>query len=287
MYTGYYMILKQEERARNIKDCLKKKDWTGFFKILTGDENEKIFRSGIQNYVQNLFKTVKEKPDDRILKISALESQINPHFLYNTLESIRGQAIVSGSVDIAKTTEALAVFFRYSISQKRNIVTLQDEINNIKNYFLIQKYRFDDRFQLEILTDDNDISDYVLPKLTLQPIVENAIFHGLETKEGSGTVKIAITTTVKRLLITVSDNGLGMTSEILDCVNQKLRDDTFPSEENSGIALVNVNRRIKLFFGDQYGLQIYSIQGKGTDVEIVLPLVKIDKVIREKAINEK
>jgi two-component system sensor histidine kinase YesM len=281
------MILKQEERARNIKDCLKKKDWTGFFKILTGDENEKIFRSGIQNYVQNLFKTVKEKPDDRILKISALESQINPHFLYNTLESIRGQAIVSGSVDIAKTTEALAVFFRYSISQKRNIVTLQDEINNIKNYFLIQKYRFDDRFQLEILTDDNDISDYVLPKLTLQPIVENAIFHGLETKEGSGTVKIAITTTVKRLLITVSDNGLGMTSEILDCVNQKLRDDTFPSEENSGIALVNVNRRIKLFFGDQYGLQIYSIQGKGTDVEIVLPLVKIDKVIREKAINEK
>lgn len=218
---------------------------------------------------------------DKQVQISALQSQINPHFLYNTMESIRGQALTEGSYEIAKMAEALAAYFRYNIDQKGNIVTLLEEINNIQNYILIQEYRFHNKFSssINVDEDDSDIYDYLLPKLTIQPIIENAIHHGLETKGEKGAVSITIKTTQKRLLITVSDDGIGMSLQVLDSVNQKLQGnhaspDGDENTNGTGIALINVNKRIKLIFGDQYGIQVYSTLHRGTDVEIVLPLVK-------------
>ena len=117
-------------------------------------------------------------------ELNALQNQINPHFLYNTLECIRGKAMVQGAEQIANMTEALSAFFRYSISIQENLVTLEQELQNTKNYFLIQKYRFGNRFHLRIfLVEESEAGEYLMPKMTLQPIVENAIFHGLEKSE--------------------------------------------------------------------------------------------------------
>ena len=212
----------------------------------------------------------------------ALQNQINPHFLYNTLEGIRGEALGAGLDNVAEMTEALARFFRYTISNLDNFVLLEDELSNIENYFFIQQYRFGSRLKLALEYDDpqnsSSILRYKLPKLTLQPIVENAIIHGIERKVGTGTVRIKLETTQTRLLITISDDGVGMDEARLQQLNEKLNNSSFDyikpdSEQKGGIAVVNVNKRIQLLFGEQYGICVYSTPGVGTDVEITLPLL--------------
>ena len=218
---------------------------------------------------------------DKQIEINALQSQINPHFLYNTLESIRGQALMDNNDEIAIMVEALAMFFRYSISGKGNLVPLRDELASINNYIIIQRYRFNNRFSLEILIDEEDemAYDFYVPRLMIQPIVENAIFHGLEEVEKDGKVRIEVIVTDQNLIITVSDNGKGMTREYLEKLNQSIK--TFSSDDEDsdllggrkmGIALANINKRICLLFGAEYGLNIYSTLGQGTDVEILIPI---------------
>lgn len=220
---------------------------------------------------------------DKQAKLSALQSQINPHFLYNTLECIRSEALLYDCDSIARMAKALASFFRYSISKKENIVTLREEFNNIENYFLIQSYRFDDKFSFEILAAPEDREAYscLIPKLSLQPIVENAIFHGLETKPDKGKVTIRVEMTEKNVIIIVSDDGVGIGREELERMRDSLKNSRketdqegkSPGERGNGIALTNVSQRIKLIFGEDYGLNLYSTKGIGTDVEIILPIM--------------
>ena len=210
----------------------------------------------------------------------ALQNQINPHFLYNTLESIRSEAMFAGIDSVANMAEALASFFRYTISRVENMVTLDDELENIRTYFMIQQYRFEDRIRLEIDYDEEDI-DFLLkcfmPKLTLQPVVENSIIHGLERKLGSGTVRISIISTDTRLIIQVSDDGVGMPQGLLQQLNHQLSQPVFEnvqlSKDRGSIAIVNVNNRIHLLFGEEYGMCFYSTEGMGTDVVITLPVI--------------
>lgn len=217
---------------------------------------------------------------DKQAELTALQSQINPHFLCNTLESIRGQAMMDDNIEIAKMVEALASFFRYSISRKGNFVTLRDELANIKNYMMIQRYRFNNRFSMEIFIDEEDEGayDYLIPKLILQPVVENALFHGLEEILEGGKVFIEVIVTESNLIITVSDNGKGMDNKTLMELNerikspeQKIQDHQDSSSHNKGIALPNIHKRIQLLFGKEYGVNIYSTLNQGTDVEITLP----------------
>ncbi len=152
-----------------------------------------------------------------------MQSQINPHFLYNTLECIRSEALLYECDSIARMAKALAAFFRYSISNKENIVTIRDELRNIENYFLIQSYRFENKFALEINVEDDreevGISD---SQAFSQPIVENAIFHGLETKAENGKVTIRIYTTDQELVVVISDNGTGIDWDTLVSMRQAL-----------------------------------------------------------------
>lgn len=212
----------------------------------------------------------------------ALQNQINPHFLYNTLEGIRSEALCAGMDGVAQMTETLAKFFRYTISNVDNLVTLEDELSNIENYYSIQQYRFGDRLRVSIEygeEDEKDVLMLCLPKLTLQPIIENSIYHGIERKIGIGNLRIKIQTTLDRLIITISDDGLGMNQEQLKILNKKLREislDGVASDNNKkgGIAIANVNNRIKLLFGEEYGIYIYSTLDVGTDVTITLPKIK-------------
>ena len=214
-------------------------------------------------------------------EINYLQRQINPHFLYNALESIRGNAAIKGVNEIAEMTEALATFFRYSISQKGSMVTLEEEFDNVNNYFLIQQYRFSNRFSIQYIYDHQNInlSDYYIPKLSIQPIIENAIHHGLETRLAKGTITIRINVTNDRLILNIVDNGRGIPREKLEEIRKTLnREEDTGNYKSGGIALYNVNRRIKLNFGADYGLFITSVINCGTDVEIMLPKITNEEI---------
>ena len=250
--------------------------------------------------IQNMARQIKRLMDDivaeheskRKSEFDTLQSQINPHFLYNTLEGIRSEALIVGLDSIAEMTEALATFFRYTISNLENLVTLEDELANIENYYYIQQFRFGSKLDLKIQYDRDSDDEFTemdflqckLPKLTLQPIVENSIYHGIERKIGKGHLVIRISASEERLYIRISDDGQGMTDAKLKELNEKLRrlgDETDDPEKDGekkqtrgGIAVVNVNRRIKLLFGEEYGIHVYSKEGVGTDVVVGLPLVR-------------
>ena len=223
-------------------------------------------------------------------ELLALQNQINPHFLYNTLEAIRGDALCEGMNDIADTTEALSTFFRYTISDTGNLVTLEDELENIENYFKIQKYRFGERIsmQVDFPEDYARVLQCRLPKLTLQPILENSIIHGTELKVGKGHLTIYLQRTGERLLIQVSDDGVGMDEETLARLNGKLGKGGLvgasAGSQRGGVALVNVDNRIRLLFGEEYGLHVYSMPELGTTVEITLPIITSDRDVRNREV---
>lgn len=215
--------------------------------------------------------------------IHVLQSQINPHFLYNTLETIRSKAILQGNEEIAKMNEALATLFRYNISRPGEMATLAEEMENVESYLIIQQYRFRDKFKVTKIYDETDeyLMSYMMPILTIQPIVENAIHHGLENKVGKGEITIRVFTTQDRLIIIVSDDGIGIGEEQLKKMRQKLEavngltDISMKKKKprGEGIALQNVLQRIKFYYGDEYGLEITSVEGYGTTVEIWLPKI--------------
>lgn len=264
--------------------------------VVEGDRNyiEKLYKK-LDSYIQNEIFTMNREIYKKNAEYSALQSQINPHFLYNTLETIRSQAISDGNREIAEMVKRLSLIFRYSISSKGDLVTLRDELNNIRNYMEIMRFRFYDRFTLEINVDEEQeqIYDYYVPRLILQPIVENAINHGLDEMVSGGIVGIEVAL-MDDLIITVSDNGKGMSLRDLDSLNAKMR--SGPSREQkdmmsctheqsgtaaesaserkgSGIALANINQRIQLLYGKKYGICIYSSENCGTDVEVTLPVI--------------
>ncbi|MBI9103985.1 MAG: histidine kinase [Spirochaetales bacterium] len=211
-------------------------------------------------------------------ELKALQSQINPHFLYNVLDGIRGHALTEGVTELAEMTEALSMIFRYSVSHWENEVTLERELVNVKSYFKIQQYRFNNKFDLKICIEDDEDQTLVctLPKLTLQPIIENAIYHGLEMKLGKGLVTIRTKLTDELLIIEISDDGVGLSQNNLDQINDSFYDwKTVKTEKDkaggSGIALTNVNSRIKMIFGEEFGLHMYSTEGFGAMIEILLP----------------
>ena len=243
-----------------------------------------------------LYRMREEFRSSYLLKLSkrqaqyrALQNQINPHFLYNTLESIRSEALIAGLESVADMTEALAVFFRYTISKVENLVSVEEELHNCETYFHIQQYRFGERLSLQIECDAEDREELLrcrLPKLTLQPILENSIIHGTEYKIGVGHLVIRLARMQKSLLIVVSDDGIGMDEAALARLNERLGRSglAFQGTEKSqsgGIALVNVNNRIRLLFGEEYGMSVHSMPGLGTDVEIFLPLITTEREVMD------
>ena len=247
------------------------------YRLISEEKLERIVQDRIAQEIGRDQADAERDRLDRQMEIAMLQAQINPHFLYNTLECIRGQALSAGETDIADTTQALSRLFRYSISLRNDAVPLRDELDNVRNYMKIQQYRFRDRFTLEILHDESDpqLLDGILPKLTLQPIVENAIVHGFAKKADNARIVIEIVGTHRHLNILISDNGQGMNAEMLERLRAVLRGDAAredgPPVPGHGIAMDNVRKRLALFFGPQYGIIVNSVEGAGTDVEIHIP----------------
>ncbi len=207
-------------------------------------------------------------------QLSMLQSQINPHFLYNTLEAVNGMALAAGAAHIVDMTRALSHVFKYAVKAS-DMVTLGDEIGMLAAYLRIQQLRFGDRFRVEHEIDP-ETTTATIPKMTLQPIVENAISYGLESRRCGGVVSIR--SCLKgdgTLQISVSDNGCGIDAHTLARLNQDLAAtdsvSLVASDESRPIGIRNVQSRIKLAFGDRYGMDVESIEGTGTTVTFTLP----------------
>ena len=224
---------------------------------------------------------VAEHESKRKSEFDTLQSQINPHFLYNTLDIIVWMIENEQKSEAVKVVTALARFFRISLSKGKSIITVRDELEHVRNYLMIQQMRFKNKFTYTI-----DAAPEVLGlaslKLMLQPLVENAIYHGMEYMDGDGEIFVRAWQEEKELYLEVRDNGLGMTEEQVE----SLFTDTahVASKRGSGIGVRNVNERIKLYFGAEYGLSIESEPDEGTAVKIHLPAVPYEKVLEEKKV---
>lgn len=212
---------------------------------------------------------VAEHNAKRKSEFDTLQSQINPHFLYNTLDIIVWMIENENSDKAVNIVTALAKFFRISLSKGKNIITVKDEVEHVRNYLMIQNMRFKNRFEYSIDVDEEVLS-YSSLKLMLQPLVENAIYHGMEFMDGDGEIDVKVFKEDNSLYFTITDNGLGMSEDMVETLLSK---DFVPSKKGSGIGVKNVNERIKLYFGSEYGLKVESEPDEGTKITIHLPAV--------------
>lgn len=218
-------------------------------------------------------------------ELNALQAQINPHFLYNTLQTIDMMAEEEGVDDISDACQALSKIFRYSINRGQEYVHLKDEITHIKNYMLIQKLRFGKKVAVEYEIE-NECDELFIVKLIIQPLVENAVLHGIENSIGMCTIKVKAYCQEELLFVEVWDDGDGIKEELLEELNsslQTLSPDKIVhqvgySGTHGSIGLKNTNARIKLYFGNEYGITILSKEGQGTLVRLKLPVKKVWEV---------
>ena len=221
--------------------------------------------------IQQLMSTVREEEVNlRKTELKALQAQINPHFLYNTLDSIAWMCEQGRSADAVSMVHALARLFRISISRGHELIPIAREIEHAESYLQIQKYRYKNRFTYEFQVDP-DCLDYCCNKITLQPILENAINHGLELMVDEGHITVEICQDGGDILFRVRDNGVGMSPEQVEAIL------TRAPGENAGIGIRNVDDRLKIYFGREYGLHITSELDVGTCVEIRMPKVRGDE----------
>jgi two-component system, sensor histidine kinase YesM len=232
-------------------------------------ELEKDFKIMIFKIKDLMKQILKEQDQKRIIELKALQDQINPHFLYNTLDSIIWLAANKKNKAVLDMTSALSKLFRIGISRGDQIITIENEIEHITSYLTIQKMRYKDKFDYSI-TVSPDIMQMKTVKLILQPIVENAIYHGIKNKKGKGHIGITGEKKEDEIVFLVMDDGVGMTKEKIDRLFLPKKTDSNPS----GIGINNVNDRIRLYFGSKYGIGCTSSVDKGTVIEIHLPQIK-------------
>lgn len=251
--------------------------------IESGNLDVEIVPSGsyevehLGNSVKNMLTRIKILMSDLVAEHNAkrksefdtLQSQINPHFLYNTLDIIVWMIENEKPDKAVSIVTALAKFFRISLSKGKNIITVKDEVEHVRNYLMIQNMRFKNRFEYSIKVD-KDVLYYSSLKLMLQPLVENAIYHGMEFMDGDGKIDVRVFKEKEELYFIITDNGLGMSE---DLVSTLLSRDIVPSKKSSGIGVKNVNERIKLYFGVEYGLSVESEPDEGTKITIHLPAI--------------
>ena len=200
-------------------------------------------------------------------QLLALQSQINPHYLFNTMESIRMNLLLKGERETSEIIKLFAESFRILIYQKGDMVSVHEELEFINKYFIVQKYRYEDKINL-LIDADSGLMDVEIPKFVLQPLVENAIYHGLELKEGKGCIKVSITKEGQYLHICVKDDGIGMRRQDLEELQDSIENGSIIG---SNMALKNISKRLGLLYNGRARFVVQSEAEIGTCVDIYLP----------------
>ena len=223
--------------------------------LLAGNYNRMIRRiKELLAEIQDQEKTLRQT------ELNALVSQINPHFLYNTLDTIVWMAEFNDSAKVIALTKSLAAFFRLSLNGGRELVSVEDELEHVRQYLYIQKERYENKLNYEICAPE-ELLDYTVPKIILQPIVENSIYHGIKPLDGPGFIAVTVQEENGRLIFTVSDNGVGFASAETDAKGSGLL---------GHVGIRNVDERLKLYYGPEYGVTIQSSPGAGCMVRLVV-----------------
>lgn len=227
--------------------------------------------------IDNLLDAVKKEEENlRAAELELLQSQINPHFLYNTLDTIMWLAEAGKQEDVIDVVSALSHFFRTSLNHGDGMFTLREEERHVHSYLKIQQVRYQDILDYEINIPE-ELFDTIIPKITLQPLVENALYHGIKNRRGGGRIEINAELKDCDVIISVKDNGMGMSESRLKQIIAYLDDKNHVisgEKIRESYGLYNVNQRIKLKFGDQYGLSISSVYEVGTCIQVKIPYVK-------------
>ncbi|MHB9782230.1 cache domain-containing sensor histidine kinase [Streptococcus sp. 10F2] len=270
--SGLWIILRQW--ARPLKDFQQT-----ILKVGTGQVHLRAKEEGapelvqlasnfnqMLNQMEQLMLTIKEEEQEvRRYELRALASQINPHFLYNTLDTIVWMAELQKGPKVVELTKSLAHYFRLALNRGHEQIRLQDEIDHVRQYLFIQQERYGKKLTYEI-RENPDFADFLLPKLVLQPLVENAIYHGIKQIQGTGIIKINVRSLAGNLVISVSDNGPGFAEVKEEEIRLKL----------GGVGLTNVDQRLKLQFGDDYHMEIQSPPDGWTTVSLCFKMNRTD-----------
>ena len=212
-------------------------------------------------------KTYKMEEKKKKMEIEVLQSQIKPHFLYNTLDTIQWKALEKDNYEVADLINNLSEFFRLSLNDGREFISLEEEISQSIAYLHIQKTRYEDKLDY-CLNYDKNLNNIYLPKLLIQPLIENSIYHGIKPMDRKGLITIDIYSQADNIIMVIEDNGRGMDKENLDKL--KLNLDKSISTDNYG--LYNVNERLKNHYDNRYSIQIDSKLNYGTKISIKIPM---------------
>lgn len=252
----------------------------GDFKTRAHEENLNeiaVLNASFNRMVEEIGKLVEdirvEELNLRAAELRLLQEQINPHFLYNTLDNIIWLAESKETQQVVNMVSALSDFFRTTLSKGKDYISVKDEEAHINSYLQIQQFRYRDILTYEIDMDE-EVYDCEILKLTLQPLVENALYHGIKGKRGLGHIRVAGCIRDGLLEFTVTDNGIGMKEERLREVRRIITGEMESTKEKGGFGLFNVNERIRLNYGQQYGIRIESNYGEGTCIWVTVPAVK-------------
>lgn len=271
----YYLTKKNYNRIMSIVgiiDAAEKGSTLPPMPSRVKDEYGYILSNILKTFIEQSYLKVQlseKKFKMQTMELLALQSQINPHFLYNTLETINWKIIsLTGKPnEVNRMVENLSDILKYSLSKPDEMITVEEEVTYVKSYIDIQKVRYKDKFH--VVWEVSGEAEYCLiPKMLLQPLIENSIYHGIKEKSGKSGIKIKIHQSGTTLKIAVIDNGLGIEAEKLGKIREKLQ---LGDEITGHIGLINTHKRLKLVFGEQYGLKIKSRQGTGTVVMIEIP----------------
>ena len=245
--------------------------------LMTSDNVDEITELGMSFNImigkikELLDSKIKEQENLKKAELRALQAQINPHFLYNTLDTIIWMAESKKTDQVVKIVSALSKFFRISLSKGMDWITIGEEVERIKSYLTIQKMRYRDILDFKIEVAE-DVTDNTILKLLLQPLVENALYHGIKNKRQKGTISVrARRKDEDEIMLEVEDDGIGFTPEKLDKLRAELEDDSGDIKLESGFGLGNVNKRIRLYYGKPYGLSVESEYTTGTRVTLIIP----------------
>ncbi len=268
IYMVSYGITKPIISLSNSIKQLEKGDLSANVSIRNKDEIgdlAKAFNKMVSRIEQLITKSVENEKQRAEMEFKILQAQINPHFIYNTLDSIRWMATLQNAPIVSTMVSSMINLLKYNFSRKDILVSLRDEIESVKSYVNIQKYKYGDMFDV-VYKIPKDIMEYKTLKFILQPIVENSIFHGFENIEHIGLIEISAFLEGDYLYIVVTDNGVGMNPEL----QHNLNDKKYRNKQYSEIGIRNVDERIKFYCGDSAGLRVESAKGKGTTVTFKL-----------------
>ena len=258
-----------------------KGDFSARAELENNDEELRELGYGFNQMMEQIGKLIGdikvEQLNLRMTEQKLLQAQINPHFLYNTLDVIVWLAEDGQTEQVVAMVTALSDFFRTTLSKGRDYITVREEESHIHSYLLIQQFRYQDILEYEI-DIPQEMYQYQILKLTLQPLVENALYHGIKNKRGKGYISVKGKVEKDKLIFTVSDNGIGMDQDRLKEVRRTINQDVRDTQEPAGFGLYNVAQRIRLNYGVNYELWINSTYGEGTEAIVTIPIQKNTKI---------